>query len=118
MSTRLRTHASKGKRLGVQQGSAGGTLAARYGLMANVHGYPMMVDRRYSNPAEDMMNDIRSGEIDAGVLWGPIAAYWAARDGDKLVVVPLVKEVGREQDRFPHHDGRPQRRRRVEATAE
>jgi ABC-type amino acid transport substrate-binding protein len=62
--------------------------------MANVHGYPMMVDRRYSNPAEDMMNDIRSGVIDAGVLWGPIAAYWAARDGDKLVVVPLVKEVG------------------------
>ena len=84
----------QGKRFGVQQGSAGGTLAARYGLMANVHGYPMMVDRRYSNPAEDMMNDIRSGAIDAGVLWGPIAAYWAARDGDKLVAVPLVKEVG------------------------
>jgi len=84
----------QGKRLGIQQGSAGGTLAARYGLMANVHGYPMMVDRRYSNPAEDMMNDIRSGVIDAGVLWGPIAAYWAARDGDKLVAVPLVKEVG------------------------
>lgn len=84
----------QGKRFGVQQGSAGGTLAARYGLMANVHGYPMMVDRRYSNPAEDMMNDIRSGTIDAGVLWGPIAAYWAVRDGEKLVVVPLVKEVG------------------------
>jgi quinoprotein dehydrogenase-associated probable ABC transporter substrate-binding protein len=84
----------QGKTIGMQQGSAGATLAARYGLMANVHGYPMIVDRRYSNPAADMMNDIRSGTIAAGVLWGPIAAYWATRGGEPLVVVPLVKEPG------------------------
>lgn len=84
----------QGKRIGVQQNSAGGTLAARYGLMANVHGYPMNVDRRYENPAADMISDIRKGEVDAGILWGPIAAYWSARDGEKLVVVPLVKETG------------------------
>ena len=53
----------QGKRFGVQQGSAGGTLAARYGLMANVHGYPMLVDRRYANPAEDMINDGMLGRI-------------------------------------------------------
>jgi quinoprotein dehydrogenase-associated probable ABC transporter substrate-binding protein len=84
----------QGKKFGVQQNSPGGTLAARYGLMANVHGYPMNVDRRFANPAEDMINDIRKGEVDAGVLWGPIAAYWASRDGEPLVVVPLVKEIG------------------------
>lgn len=84
----------RGKTIGMQQGSAGATLAAKYGLMANVHGYPMIVDRRYSNPAEDMMNDIRKGDIAAGILWGPIAAYWAQRDGDPLVVVPLVKDAG------------------------
>lgn len=84
----------KGKRLGVIQGSPGGNYVAKYGLMGNVHGYPMMVDRRYFNPAEQMMNDIRSGEIDAGVHWGPIAAYWASRGGEKLVVVPLLKETG------------------------
>lgn len=84
----------KGKKLGVVQGSPGGNYVAKYGLMGNVHGYPMMVDRRYDNPAERMMNDIRSGEIDAAVHWGPIASYWAARGGDKLVVVPLLKETG------------------------
>jgi quinoprotein dehydrogenase-associated probable ABC transporter substrate-binding protein len=84
----------QGKRIGMQQGSAGATLAAKYGLMANVHGYPMIVDRRYSNPAEDMMNDIRKGDIAAGILWGPIAAYCAKRDGEPLVVVPLVKDNG------------------------
>ncbi len=83
----------QGKKIGVVQGSAGGTVAAKYGLMSNVKGYRMMVDRRYENPAQDMMNDIRSGEVDAGIQWGPIAAYWAARGGEKLVVVPLVKEA-------------------------
>lgn len=83
----------QGKRIGVEQGTPGGNVAAAYGLMANVRGYPMNVDRRYFNPAEDMINDIRKGDVDAGVLWGPIGAYWAARDGEPLVVVPLLKET-------------------------
>jgi quinoprotein dehydrogenase-associated probable ABC transporter substrate-binding protein len=82
----------KGKRIGVEQNSPGGNLVAYYGLMGNVHGYPMNVDRRYFNPAKSMIDDIRKGDIDAGVLWGPIAAYWAKHDGDDVVVVPLVKE--------------------------
>jgi quinoprotein dehydrogenase-associated probable ABC transporter substrate-binding protein len=84
----------KGKKIGVVQGSPGGNYIAKDGLMGDIKGYPMMVDRRYFNPAEEMMNDIRSGEIASGVQWGPIAAYWAARDGEKLVVVPLLKEKG------------------------
>jgi quinoprotein dehydrogenase-associated probable ABC transporter substrate-binding protein len=83
----------QGKKIGVVQNSAGGTLAAKYGLMSNVHGYKMNVDRRFDNPTEQMMNDIRSGEIDAGIQWGPLAAYWATRGGDKLVVVPLLKDM-------------------------
>jgi quinoprotein dehydrogenase-associated probable ABC transporter substrate-binding protein len=84
----------QGKRIGMQQGSAGATLAAKYGLMANVHGYPMIVDRRYENPADDMMKDIQKGDIAAGILWGPIAEYWAKQNGNDLVVVPLVKDIG------------------------
>ena len=41
-----------------------------------------------------MIADIQSGDIDAGVLWGPIAGFFAATGGDKLKVVPLLKEVG------------------------
>lgn len=83
----------KGKRIGVEQGSPGGNVVAANGLMSNVRGYRMNVDRRYFNPAEEMINDIRKGEVDAGVLWGPIGAYWASRDDEPLVVVPLVKET-------------------------
>ena len=84
----------KGKKIGVVQGSPGGNYVAKHGLMGNIKGYRLMVDRRHDNPAEEMMNDIRSGEVDVGVEWGPLAAYWAARGGEKLVVVPLLKESG------------------------
>lgn len=83
----------QGKRLGVVQGSSGGTLAAKYGLMGKVKGYRMMTDRRFENPAEEMIKDILSGEIDAGVNWGPIGAYWAKQLSDQIVVVPLLKEA-------------------------
>jgi ABC-type amino acid transport substrate-binding protein len=40
-----------------------------------------------------MVTDIRSGEIDAGVLWGPLAGYYASHGGEKLAVVPILEEV-------------------------
>jgi hypothetical protein len=41
-----------------------------------------------------MVDDIRSGDIDAGVLWGPMAGYFANKSGAKLPVVPLLMESG------------------------
>jgi quinoprotein dehydrogenase-associated probable ABC transporter substrate-binding protein len=83
----------KGKRVGVIQGSPPGDLVAKAGLMGDAKPYRMMVDRRYDSPAEEMVKDIRSGDIDAGVLWGPIAGYFADHgDGKPLEVVPLVKD--------------------------
>lgn len=85
----------KDKRIGVVAGTPPANYVAQNGLMPKAKSYRLTVDRRYENPGEEMMKDIRSGEIDAGVEWGPIAAYWAARGGDKLTVVPLLKEQGR-----------------------
>ena len=67
---------------------------AKNGLMTKAKHYRLMVDRRFESPHEEMMKDIRSGEIDAAVGWGPAAGYFATRGGDKLVVVPLLKEKG------------------------
>ena len=84
----------KGRRIGVTAGTPPGSVMARLGLIEHAKPYPLMVDRRHDSPAERMIADIRSGDIDAGVLWGPIAGYFAARGGDKLQVVPLLKEAG------------------------
>jgi quinoprotein dehydrogenase-associated probable ABC transporter substrate-binding protein len=83
----------KGKRLGVIAGTPPSTTMAMLGLIANAKPYALMVDRRYEAPAERMIADIRSGEIAAGVLWGPIAGYLAGKDGPALSVVPLLKET-------------------------
>jgi quinoprotein dehydrogenase-associated probable ABC transporter substrate-binding protein len=82
----------KGKRVGIQIGAPSGDLVARAGLMGSARPYRLIVDRRFESPAEEMMADIRKGEIDAAVLWGPMAGYYATRGGDTLLVVPLIKD--------------------------
>jgi quinoprotein dehydrogenase-associated probable ABC transporter substrate-binding protein len=82
----------KGKRMGAVISTPSATLVAKAGLMGNAKPYRLMVDRRVDSPAEEMIKDIRGGEVDAGVLWGPIAGYFAKKGGEELVVVPLVKD--------------------------
>ena len=55
--------------------------------------FHLVVDRRYSSPGEEMVAQIASGDIAAGVLWGPIGGYYAKQNGAKLTVVPLVNET-------------------------
>jgi len=81
------------KRLGIIAGTPPSGLMLRLGLMQRAKPYPLMVDRRYDSPGERMIADIRAGDIDAGILWGPIAGYYAARGGEALELVPLLKET-------------------------
>ena len=83
----------KDKRIGVVAGTPPSNLIAKAGLMGKAKPYQLVVDRRYESPPEDMVKDIRSGEIDAGVLWGPIGGYFAGKGGEKLTMVPLIKDA-------------------------
>jgi hypothetical protein len=40
-----------------------------------------------------MVKDLTTGVIDAAVLWGPIAGYYAKQANPPLHVTPLVKET-------------------------
>ncbi|MEP9378530.1 substrate-binding domain-containing protein [Aquabacter sp. CN5-332] len=83
----------KAKHIGIVAGTPPASVMAMLGLMEKAKPYPLVVDRRYESPAERMIADIRSGEIDAGILWGPIGGYFASRDGEALTVTPLLKET-------------------------
>lgn len=83
----------KGKRIGFMPNTPPGDLIARNGLMQTAKAYALFVDRRFFSPAEDMMKDIRSGDISAGVIWGPMGGYFAKRGGEDLVVVPMLKDA-------------------------
>jgi len=83
----------KDKRIGIQAGVPAADQVAKAGLMATAKPYRLIVDTRYDNPMEEMVKDIRSGEVDVGILWGPYAGYYASRGGEKLTVVPILEEV-------------------------
>ncbi|GGD37979.1 hypothetical protein GCM10011335_45840 [Aureimonas glaciei] len=52
-----------------------------------------MVDTRYDDSAQKMIDDLGKGEIDAAILWGPQAGYYARESKKDYVVTPLVKET-------------------------
>lgn len=83
----------RSKRIGIVAGTPPATILNRNGLMVNAKPYQLFVDRRYDSPTEAMLADIRSGDVDVGILWGPNAGYFAKKGGkDDLVVTPLLKE--------------------------
>jgi quinoprotein dehydrogenase-associated probable ABC transporter substrate-binding protein len=83
----------KGKRIGIVAGSPPGNNMTANGLMANAKPYPLVVDTRVDSSAAAMMHDLAADEIDAGILWGPMAGYYARHAASAVTVVPLVKET-------------------------
>jgi quinoprotein dehydrogenase-associated probable ABC transporter substrate-binding protein len=82
----------KGKHLGIVAGTPPATYMAANGLMANARPYPLMIDTRVDSSAAAMMKDLASGEIDAAVLWGPMAGYYAKQASPPFHITPLIKE--------------------------
>jgi quinoprotein dehydrogenase-associated probable ABC transporter substrate-binding protein len=82
----------KGKKVGIQAGAPAADYVAKAGLMPNAKSYLFIVDTRYQNPMQDMVNDVRSGEIDVGILWGPHAGWYASHGGEKMHVQPMLEE--------------------------
>jgi quinoprotein dehydrogenase-associated probable ABC transporter substrate-binding protein len=82
----------KGKHIGIVAGTPPATNMAVNGLMTNAKPYPLMIDTRVDSSAEAMINDLNKGEIDAAILWGPMAGFYAKQANPPLHVTPLVKE--------------------------
>jgi quinoprotein dehydrogenase-associated probable ABC transporter substrate-binding protein len=70
----------KTKRIGIVAGTPPANAMALNGLLGRATSYPLVVDTRV-------------GEIDAGILWGPMAGYYAKKENPPLLVVPLVRET-------------------------
>jgi quinoprotein dehydrogenase-associated probable ABC transporter substrate-binding protein len=67
-------------------------ILAQQGLLKNLRPYHLMVDTRFDSPGREMVDDVAAGEIDIGVLWGPIAGYWAKRQSVPVEVIPITGE--------------------------
>jgi quinoprotein dehydrogenase-associated probable ABC transporter substrate-binding protein len=82
----------KGKHIGVIAGTPPATIMAANGLIGDAKPFPLMVDTRYDAPSQAMVDEIVSGTIDAGILWGPIGGYYAKHVSRPLTVIPLIHE--------------------------
>ena len=82
----------KDKKIGVVAGTPPATVMAINGLLGNARPFHLLVDRRHFSPAQQMIEEITSGKLDAGLLWGPIGGYYARQSKVPLAVIPLIKE--------------------------
>lgn len=83
----------KGKHIGIVAGTPPATNMAVNGLMTSAKSYPLVIDTRVDSSAAAMMKDLAAGDIDAAILWGPMAGFYAKNAEPPLNVTPLVKET-------------------------
>ena len=69
-------------------------MVALNGLMRQVRPYHLQADTRFDHPGRKLVEDLAKGEIDVGLLWGPIAGYYAKRQDVPLEIVPLRTDGG------------------------
>ena len=82
-------------RIGAYDRSPGSAWLAKHGLEDQVKLYPIMSPDPEQYPGEIIEKDLAQGKIDAAIVWGPIAGYYAKRVRDaELVLVPLKSEPG------------------------
>ncbi len=80
--------------IGVVAGTPPVTLLMQKGLLGHLRSYQLLVDTRFNSPGRDLVHDVATGAIDVGILWGPIAGYFAKRETPTLVVAPLQAQQG------------------------
>jgi quinoprotein dehydrogenase-associated probable ABC transporter substrate-binding protein len=88
-ATSLADPAMKSLRVGVVAGTPPATLIAKYGLFDQMRPYHLMVDTRFESATARMIDDVSSGDVDVGLLWGPIAGYHVKTHNPPLIMVPI-----------------------------
>jgi mxaJ protein len=82
----------KEKTIGIVARTPPFSLMAMNGLVANAKSFESPGSEDVAAAAEDVIAAIASGEVDAGILWGPLGGYYARDAKVPLVLVPLAKE--------------------------
>jgi quinoprotein dehydrogenase-associated probable ABC transporter substrate-binding protein len=82
----------KGKRIGFVARTPPASILAVNGLVGSAKPFEVNANDSASKAALAMIGEIASGQLDAGLLWGPVGGYYAQRAGVPLKLVPLVRE--------------------------
>jgi len=81
--------------IGVYDKSPAATWLVKHGMESQTKPYPIMSPDPDQYPGQIIDKELARGTIDAAIVWGPIAGYYAKRVHDvELVVIPLRSEPG------------------------
>ena len=81
--------------IGVYDRSPASTWLVRHGFESQTKPYPILSPDPEQYPGEIIEKDLAQGKIDAAIVWGPIAGYYAKRvQSVDLVLIPLKSEPG------------------------
>jgi len=82
-------------RIGLYDRSPASAWLSRHQLLESGVAYPIMNPDPQQYPGEIIEKDLANGKIDAAIVWGPIAGYFAQRvKTPQLVMLPLKSEPG------------------------
>jgi mxaJ protein len=85
----------KSLRIGVYDRSPASDWLSKHNLIEQGVPYPLLNADPQQYPGEIIEKDLAAGKIDAAIVWGPIAGYFAQRvKSPALVVVPMKSERG------------------------
>ena len=82
-------------KIGIYDKSPASAWLVKHGLEAQAKPYSMLSPDPEQYPGEIIEKDLTQGKIDAAIVWGPIAGYYAKRVRNvELVAIPLKSEPG------------------------
>ena len=82
-------------KIGIYDRSPASAWVVKHGLEAQARPYHMLSPDPEQYPGQIIENDLAQGKIDAAIVWGPIAGFYAKRVHNvELVVIPLRSEPG------------------------
>jgi mxaJ protein len=86
-------------RVGVQLAGSDGAntppahALSRRGIIQNVRGYTLYGDYAQENPPARIVDAVAHGDVDVAVVWGPLAGFFAKREGVPLVLTPVSPSI-------------------------
>ncbi len=81
--------------IGIYDKSPASQWLVRHGMEAQAKPYPILSPDPDNSPGDIIEKDLLQGKIDAVIVWGPIAGFYAKRvTSTPLQVVPLASEPG------------------------
>ena len=82
-------------RIGVYDKSPASLWLVKHGMEAQARPYPILSPDPDQSPGDIIVKELAGGKVDAVIVWGPIAGYYAKRVPNvDMTVVPLASEPG------------------------